>query len=89
MSAPTSPSHVNHFRCAPQPLYIFVLYSINGYVHKHKIKISEVKKSWVGEEEAEVGQDPGQEEDHSATYRLGRDPVGYSVEGSDEDSAED
>lgn len=39
----------------------------------------------------EAGRDPGPEEDHSATYRLGRDPVGYSasVEDLDEDLAED
>ena len=63
-------------------------------MHKHKIKILEVKKSWlgVGEDEAgevEVGLDLGLEEGHSATCRLGRDPVGYSVEDSDEDSDEE
>jgi len=71
-----------------------VHYSINDYVHKHKINL-EVKKSWRGvgedEEEVEVGVDPGPEEDHSAIYRLGRDPAGYSgsAEDLDEDLAED
>jgi hypothetical protein len=49
-------------------------------VHKHKINDSEVERIWVGEEEAEVGQDPGREEVPSAIYRLGRDQDGYTVE---------
>ncbi len=50
-----------------------------------KIKLSEVKKPWVGvgedEGEAEVGLDHGPEEGRSATYRLGKDQVGYTAEG--------
>ena len=80
-SASLSPPHVDHLLIyLPQPLYVFVHYSIIDYVHKHKIKISEVKRTWVGEEEAEVGQDHGREEGPSAIYHLGRDQVGCMVE---------
>ena len=46
----------NHFLvCPPQLLYISVHYPINENVHKHKIKISEVKKHGLGLERTRLG----------------------------------